>query len=117
MEPEPPYVAVLFSSVRTGDDEGYAETADRMEALAAASPGYLGIDSVAGDGRSITLSYWAEEGAALAWKRHAEHLLAQQEGRNRWYSSYEVRVATVTRQYRFRSDPADGAGSSSTPAG
>ena len=53
------------------------------------------------DGRDeIALSYWPDEDAIRAWKSHPEHLLAQQAGRDRWYESYSVQVARVTRQYR-----------------
>lgn len=39
--PEPPYYAVIFSSLRTPGDEGYAEMAERMVALASEQPGFL----------------------------------------------------------------------------
>ena len=95
-----PYVAVIFTSLRTPDDDGYAATAVRMEELAAQQPGYLGIES-ARDGVGITVSYWATEEDAHAWKRVAEHLATQQTGRERWYQEYTVRIAQVTRDYRF----------------
>ena len=41
------------------------------------------------------------EDDARAWKQVAEHRLARQEGRDRWYESYAVRIATVTRSYAF----------------
>jgi len=101
--PEPPYVAVIFTNQRTGDDEaGYASMAERMDALAAQQPGYLGIESIrATDGHGITVSYWQTERDALAWKAVAEHAEAQRLGRERWYASYVTRVATVSRDYRF----------------
>ncbi len=33
--PEPPYYAVIFSSVKSENDTGYEETAERMVSLAA----------------------------------------------------------------------------------
>jgi heme-degrading monooxygenase HmoA len=105
--PSPPYVAVVFTSLRTngsGDeaDDGYDETSDRMEELAASQPGYLGIESARGaDGGGITVSYWADDDAARAWKRVAEHAEAQRMGRERWYAGYRVRVARVEREYGF----------------
>lgn len=33
--PEPPYYAVIFTSIRTQGDNGYGEMADAMERLAA----------------------------------------------------------------------------------
>lgn len=98
---EAPVVAVIFSSVRTeDDDEGYGATADRMEDLARQQPGFVGIESARGEDRfGITVSYWASEADARAWKQVAEHLGAQRLGRERWYRSYRTRIATVTREY------------------
>lgn len=111
--PAPPYVAVIFSSVRTAADEvGYVAMAQRMDALAAQQPGYLGIESARdADGFGITVSYWATEGDAVAWKRVAEHREAQRLGRDAWYSSYTTRVAVVGRAYEGpagRDDPQPG---------
>ena len=88
-------MAVIFTSVRTDDAEGYDETDAAMEALAAEQPGYLGIES----GGKITISYWATEDDARAWKAVADHVAAQRLGRERWYSAYQVRVARVERDY------------------
>jgi heme-degrading monooxygenase HmoA len=99
--PEPPYTAVIFTSVRTdADADGYAATADAMEQLAAQQPGYLGVESARSE-LGITVSYWATGQDARAWKAVAEHRLAQQLGRERWYRSYRVRIATVEREYGF----------------
>lgn len=98
MTPEPPYTAVIFTSLRADGDRGYDAMAARMETLAAAQPGYLGIES-AREGLGITVSYWTDETAATAWKRVAEHVAAQRRGRDAWYADYQVRVATVTRSY------------------
>ena len=96
----PPYVAVIFTSVRTSGDNGYAATAARMDELAAEQPGYLGIESARNDdGFGITVSYWSDEDAARSWKRVAEHAEAQRRGRDEWYLSYTIRVATVVREY------------------
>lgn len=104
--PAPPYVAVLFTSLRTADDDlGYGAMAAEMERLGALQPGYLGLESArGGDGLGITISYWRDETAARAWKAVAEHLGAQRLGRERWYRAYRVRIATVTRDYGFERD-------------
>lgn len=96
--PEPPYVAVVFTTTRTEGDHGYAATAAAMEKLAARQPGYLGLES-ARDEVGITVSYWRDHDAARAWKLVAEHLVAQRRGRQVWYQDYRVRVATVERDY------------------
>ena len=96
--PEPPYTAVIFTSLRTDGDDGYAQMAQRMEELAREHPGYLGIESARG-GVGITVSYWVDAEAATAWKAVAEHRGAQRLGRAQWYRAYRVRIATVEREY------------------
>jgi heme-degrading monooxygenase HmoA len=98
--PRPPYYAVIFTALRTPEDAGYSETADRMAELARTMPGYLGIESTRGaDGLGITVSYWSDEASIRAWKAEAEHRAAQQRGQQQWYRHYELRVAKVERAY------------------
>jgi heme-degrading monooxygenase HmoA len=101
--PEPPYYAVIFTSKRTsGDETRYGVVAQRMADLGSRYDGFLGMESVRGaDGLGITVSYWRDEAAILAWKRDTEHEKAQQAGRSAWYERYEVRVARVERAYGF----------------
>ncbi|PHM18895.1 MAG: antibiotic biosynthesis monooxygenase [Curvibacter sp. PD_MW3] len=73
------YVVIFRARVRALDDE-YSRVAARM--------------------RELALSYWPSEEAIRAWKSHPEHVLAQQAGRERWYASYSVEVAQITREYR-----------------
>ena len=103
IDAEPPYYAVIFTSLRpSGDDEAYGEAAARMMELAAAMPGYLGVESARdADGTGITVSYWRDLDAIRAWKRDAEHMEAQRLGRLRWYDRYSLRVAKVERDYLF----------------
>lgn len=98
--PEPPYYAVVFSSLRATGDDGYAAVSERMLELAAEQPGYLGVES-ARDGLGITVSYWRDLESIRSWKAVAEHRLAQEAGRERWYARYTVRIARVEREYSF----------------
>ena len=43
--PDEKYYAVIFSSTRTAGEDGYAEMADAMQALAHSQPGCLGSES------------------------------------------------------------------------
>jgi heme-degrading monooxygenase HmoA len=98
--PEPPYYAVIFTSERHEEDDGYGQMADRMMTLAAGQPGYLGVESARGEDRiGITVSYWASLDAIAQWRAHAEHRIARETGRNHWYRHYEVRIAKVERAY------------------
>lgn len=98
--PPPPYYTVIFSSRRRDGDHGYDATAQRMVELAAAQPGFLGIEHARDpDGFGITVSYWDSEPAIVAWKRQAEHSEARRRGREDWYARFELRVARVERAY------------------
>jgi heme-degrading monooxygenase HmoA len=100
--PEPPYYAVVFTSLRTEGDRGYGATAQRMLELAAQQPGYLGVDSTRGeDGLGITVSYWRDAQSVAAWRRVAEHENAQRAGRAAWYQEYAIHVARVERSATF----------------
>ena len=98
--PKPPYYAVIFTSTRTAGDQGYADMSLRMAELAMQQPGYLGHES-ARDGVGITVSYWQSLEDIRNWKMNTEHLLAQQYGKEKWYSAYKVRICKVERDYGF----------------
>ncbi len=103
--PPPPYYAVIFTSVRTEKDfSGYDAMAVKMVELAAAQPGFLGTESVR-DGLGITVSYWESLEAIAAWKRNAEHRVAQQRGNAEWYAAYRLRICKVERDYGSQFDP------------
>lgn len=96
-------IAVIFVARRRADDPaGYAAAATAMDALAARQPGYRGIDSVrGGDGVGITVSYWADDAAAIAWRDHPTHAATRNRGRTHWYDRYQVIVTRVERDYRW----------------
>ena len=98
--PTPPYYAVIFTSVRTDIENGYADTAKRMAELAEQQPGFLGVESARTD-IGITVSYWESLEAIRNWKNNAEHLMAQQSGRDIFYKNYKTRIAKVERDYDF----------------
>jgi len=114
--PEPPYLAVIFTSLRTPGDRGYAAMAQAMADLVRDRPGYLGMES-ARDGLGITVSYWRDEASARSWKAVVEHLAAQQQGREEWYADYRVRAATVTREYGAATSELESRGRPGPPAG
>lgn len=93
------FVVIFRARVKTLDDE-YSRMAARMRELALSQFGCLAFHAVTEGHDEVALSYWPSEAAIRAWKSHPEHVLAQQTGRDRWYASYSVEVAQVTRAYR-----------------
>jgi heme-degrading monooxygenase HmoA len=68
---EPPYYAVIFTSIRTEVDKDYAATSEKMIELAEKQAGFLGVE-------------------------HARNM-----GRSEWYKEFKVRIARVERDYGF----------------
>ncbi len=79
--------------------------AARLRELALAQVGCLEFQAVCERKGEISLSYWPNEDSIRAWKSHAEHVLAQQLGCERWHDSYVVEVAQISREYRFDGSP------------
>jgi heme-degrading monooxygenase HmoA len=100
--PDPPYYAVVFTSLRTDVDEGYADTSRELFALVRQQPGYLGADTARNaDGLGITVAYFRDEPAITGWRTNPTHTAARDEGRARWYTSYAIHVAKVERAYHW----------------
>ncbi len=97
-------MAVIFAARRSGADQpGYAAAAAAMDALAAQQPGFCCIDAARGsDGFGITVSYWADEASAVAWRAQPDHAAAREAGRGRWYDAYDLHVARMSRSYAWR---------------
>ncbi len=79
--PSTTYYAVIFTSIGKEVREGYESMADRMLELAKEQEGFLGIES-AKEEIGIKFSYWSSLDSIRKWKMNAEHLIAQEKGRN-----------------------------------
>jgi heme-degrading monooxygenase HmoA len=95
-----PYYAVIFTSTLSKNNQSYNEMAEKMEALAKTQEGYLGFDSARSQ-LGISISYWKSLDDIKNWKKNSDHLVAQQKGRDTWYSWYHVRICKVEREYEF----------------
>ena len=92
------YYAVIFTSRLSNNTEGYEEMAQKMEELAKNQKGFLAIDSARNE-IGITVSYWRTKEDIKNWKKNTEHLFAQEKGRKKWYSWYNVKICKVEREY------------------
>jgi heme-degrading monooxygenase HmoA len=94
--PKPPYYAVIFTSVRTPEDNGYEKTADEMVSIVSKHTGFLGAESLRDtDGFGMTISYWDSLESINEWKRNAPHMKAKETGKAIWYSKYMIRICKV----------------------
>lgn len=92
-------LVVIFRAQTKELDADYAATAAMLRELALTQFGCLEFIAVTEGDQEITLSYWRDEADILRWKRQADHKLAQRLGRERWYHSYTVQMATIAREY------------------
>ena len=95
---------VVFRNRKRGDFDAawYGADAERMEALAAGQPGYLSFKSyTAGDGEVVAISEWADEAAARAWARNADHLEVQARGQAEYYAEYTLFGCDHPRTHQF----------------
>jgi len=78
----------------------YQATAKRMQDLAMNEYGCQAFTSCTEGNNEIAISYWETQEQIRQWKQNAEHLMAQSQGRSRWYDSYSVEIVEVIRQYQ-----------------
>ena len=98
--PKPPYFAVIFTTIRTEEDNGYSEMSEKMFELASRQEGFLGVESVR-EKTGITVSYWRDLESIKKWRENADHTIARNRGRLEWYKCYKTRIAVVERDYEF----------------
>ena len=96
---------VIFRATARQLDAEYSATAARLRELALSQFGCLEFVAVTEGNQEVALSYWPDEAGIRAWKQDTDHLMAQQLGRERWYSGYRVEVAEIKRQYTAPAAP------------
>ncbi|MBY6185102.1 antibiotic biosynthesis monooxygenase [Marinobacter hydrocarbonoclasticus] len=96
-------LAVIFEVTPTeAGKSAYLARAAELKARLAQYDGCLSIErfqSLADDRKLLSLSFWRDETALSAWRNDLDHCLAQQQGKEKWFDSYRIRVAQVQRDY------------------
>ncbi|MBD8163358.1 antibiotic biosynthesis monooxygenase family protein [Erwinia persicina] len=96
-------IAVLFEAEISPDGQTrYLHLAAELKPLLDEIDGFIAIErfrSLACEDRILSLSWWRDEAAVLAWKQNIFHQAAQREGRESIFSYYRIRIAQVVRDY------------------
>lgn len=92
--------AVIFRAQLAQPDEEYDQTAERLQDLARQDYGCIDFISLTSGYNEVSISYWEDLEHIQTWKTNAEHLLAQKTGKSKWFSSYQIQVVEVIRDYR-----------------
>lgn len=62
--------------------------------------GFRGVkDFAAADGEAVTIVEFDSPTALEAWKKHPDHLVAKNRGRNEFFSEYSIQICEVTERY------------------
>ncbi len=100
--PEDQRLIVFRSRLRPGVDAEYGPRAEAIYELATKMPGFVSsADFNAEDGERVAIIEFDTPAALAAWRQHAEHQVAQGEGRARFFSEYRLSICSVLRESRF----------------
>lgn len=96
-------IAVIFEvEPAEGRRDDYLVIAADLRPLLDGIDGFLSVErfqSLADPDRILSLSFWRDEAAVLAWRRLEKHRGAQVAGRGGVFRDYRLRVAEVVRDY------------------
>ena len=92
--------AVIFRANISEMMDGYKEQAKYLRDLAINKYGCVEFTCVTEGSGEIAISYWDDLALISKWKQDPEHLKAQDLGRRHYYSSYQVQVVEVLREYK-----------------
>ena len=107
-------LAVIFElEPASGRRDDYLDLAAGLRDELDGIDGFISIErfeSLSQPGKLLSLSFWRDEQAIMAWRNLDRHRSAQRAGRAGIFSDYRLRVANVLRDYGMRqrdSAPAD----------
>lgn len=98
---------VLFHiRTREGVDQlEYGRAYERMVELVRQIPGFVRVEEFAGeDGSELAVARFEDTDAIDAWREQPEHVQTRQRGREEFFASYEITIATVHKQYGWSRD-------------
>lgn len=96
-------IAVIFEVLPAeGRKQAYLDIAAELKPELEKIDGFLSIErfqSLASEGKILSLSFWRDEAAVRAWRTLEHHRSAQKAGRAGILRDYRLRVANVVRDY------------------
>ncbi len=77
--------------------------AHKIHELALKMPGFISIKTFAADdGERVSIVEFESEATHNAWRNHPEHRVAQQLGREKFYSEFRIQVCQVEKDYAMK---------------
>lgn len=96
-------IVVIFE-VRLNPDrrDDYFDLAAYLRPMLEEIDGFISVErfsALSDEGKTLSLSFWRDEAAVEAWRRHPAHRAAQEKGRSGIFADYRLRVGRVERDY------------------
>jgi heme-degrading monooxygenase HmoA len=95
------YVVIFKATVHELNEEYYL-TATQLRDKAISQFNCQKFESFCQNQNEIALSYWNSLDDIHAWHLDIEHQNAQQKGKEKWYSHFEIEICEIQRQYHKR---------------
>lgn len=96
-------IAVIFEAWPGEREQGrYLDLAAALRSQLDAIDGFISVErfeSLAEPGKLLSLSFWRDEAAVMAWRNTEAHRAAQSAGRGGVFRDYRLRIAGVVRDY------------------
>jgi heme-degrading monooxygenase HmoA len=96
-------IAVIFEVwPKPGHKQQYLDLAAELRPLLEGIDGFISVErfeSLYEPGKMLSLSFFRDEAAVLAWRNLEAHRAAQAKGRAEVFSDYRLRIAGVIRDY------------------
>ena len=96
-------IVVIFEVVIYEEKKArYFDLARQLREQLAEIDGFISIErfeSLATEGKFVSLSYWRDQVAVNQWYNKTAHAAAQSEGRGGIFKDYRIRVAEVFKDY------------------
>ncbi len=96
-------IAVIFEVVPAADrKQDYLDIAASLRSELEKIDGFISVErfaSLSNEGKILSLSFFRDEAAVIAWRNLEAHRGAQAKGRGGVFADYRLRVASVMRDY------------------
>ncbi len=96
-------VVVFRSRLNPGVEAEYGPRASEILELAKRQPGFVSFQGFSSDdGERVAIVEFETIEHVEAWAQHAEHRVAQQQGRDRFYAEYSLQICEPIRNSTFQ---------------
>jgi len=96
-------IAVIFEvTPKEGCRQQYLDIAASIRPLLEQVDGFISVErfqSLVNPDKMLSLSFFRDEAAILAWRQLEAHRMAQEAGRGQLFEDYRLRIAGVMRDY------------------